>query len=223
MSIPIVPAIIPDYEIDVIASARKLRFSHELHLDVVDGNFVFHTSWPFTMYGTRKPLSVKTHTDAFTLEVDLMTTKPIPAAREWIEAGADMLVFHIETVDLASFKDFVEFAPKEVSVGVSFHGDTPTEAVFPYLEYADYVQVMGIHTIGVQGQPFDEEVFTKIETIRSKSPDMLISVDGAVNRETAPRLMKAGVNRLIVGSAIVFQPDWEAAYNELNQTVNGAM
>lgn len=222
--IPIIPAIIPISRAELIELTQALQFSHELHLDLVDGIFVGTASWPFAATAMRDELlSMKPHTDAFTLEVDLMVTDPIPLARQLIEAGADMLVFHIETVDLASFNDFVLHVPKDVSVGVSFNGATTVEAVLPYLLKADYVQVMGIHTIGVQGQPFDEAVFSKIRAIKEAAPDCVISVDGSVNESNAARLVKAGANRLIVGSAIVKQADMAAAYESLSVAVYEAM
>ncbi len=217
--IPIVPAIIPKSEEEVVALTKTLTFPKEFHLDVVDGKFVQNISWPYKPSG--EPIAIKPHTDKYTLEVDLMVENPIKAAREWIKAGADMLVFHIETVDLASFVDFVEHVGN-VSVGVSFHGDTPTEALFPYLTHADYVQIMGIHTIGLQGQPFDERVFEKIEIIHRKFPNIAISVDGSVNKNTIARLEKAGVDRVIVGSAIVGQENPYSAYETLRACVNEA-
>jgi ribulose-phosphate 3-epimerase len=218
--IPIVPAVIPKDAAEVIAMTKALSFSHEFHLDLVDGKFVEAICWPFEPLG--EAMAVKPHTDKYTLEVDLMVENPIKAAREWVKAGADMLVFHIETVDLASFVDFVDHADKSVTVGVSFHGDTTIDALLPYLPHADYVQVMGIHTIGSQGQPFDETTFDKIKKIRSEFPHLPISIDGSVNKETIRRLAKAGVDRLIVGSAIVKQDDPEAAYHELCAVVNEA-
>jgi ribulose-phosphate 3-epimerase len=213
MSTPIVPAVIPKTEQQLVEMTKLLRFSHEIHVDVTDGKFVPAASWPFISGG--EAIAIKPHTDAYTLEVDLMVENPIPVAREWIRAGADMLVFHIETIDIASFNDFVMHAPKGVTVGISFSGDTPVEAVFPYLEYAEYVQIMGIHTIGSQGQPFDESVFARIEAVRVEKPDILISVDGAVGVATIPKLLSVGVDRFIVGSAIVGQEDPEAAYHTL--------
>lgn len=218
--IPIVPAVIPKDAAEVVAMTKALAFSHEFHLDLVDGKFVEAACWPFEPLG--EAMAVKPHTDKYTLEVDLMVQNPIKVAREWIKAGADMLVFHIETVDLASFIDFVEHTDRSITVGVSFHGNTTVDALFPYAAHADYVQIMGIHTIGSQGQPFDESTFDKIKTIRSEFPHLPISVDGSVNKETIARLAKAGVDRLIVGSAIVKQADLEAAYHELCAVVNEA-
>jgi ribulose-phosphate 3-epimerase len=221
MSIPIVPAVIPKSESEVIEMTKLLRFSHEFHLDVVDGKFVQSVCWPYSPEG--EPLSVKAHTDSYTLEVDLMVEQPTVAAKQWVKAGADMLIFHIETIDLASFEDLVTYdIPRTVSVGVSFNGDTPIESLFPYMEHADYIQVMGIHTIGLQGQPFAEVTFEKIRRLKEKFPHVPISVDGSVNETTIARLAKAGVDRLIVGSAIVKQEDKEAAYKKLRALVDEA-
>ena len=216
--IPLVPAVIPSSEAELIAMTKTLSFSHEFHLDVVDGKFVEAVCWPFEPLG--EAIAVKPHTDKYTLEVDLMVSNPIGAAKEWIKAGADMLVFHIESVDLASFVDFVQHTDNAVTVGVSFSGETSFEALLPYVPYADYVQIMAIHTIGSQGQPFDERTFDTIKKIRAEFPHLPISVDGSVNKDTIARLVKAGVDRLIVGSAIVKQEDPEAAYHELCAIVN---
>jgi ribulose-phosphate 3-epimerase len=215
--VPIVPAVIPRSEAEVRAMTTTLSFSKEFHLDLVDGVFVPSSSWPFEPAGN--PLGVKPFTDKFTLEVDLMVARPYAAAKAWIEAGADMLVFHMETTDLGSFNDFVEHTPG-VSVGISLHGNTPMEAFLPYVSCADYVQLMGIHTIGLQGQPFDEEVFEKIALVKVHYPNKMISIDGSVNSETIPKLIEAGVDRLIVGSAIVKQLDPYAAYQALQTLVN---
>lgn len=219
MSIPVVPAIIPRSENEVIEMTKTLRFSHELHVDVVDGKFVSSACWPYQPDG--EPLAVKAHTDSYTLEVDLMVENPTVAAKEWVRAGADMLVFHIETIDLSSFIDCVTYdLPRDVSVGVSFSGDTPIESLFPYLPHADYVQIMGIHTIGLQGQSFEEVTFEKIKRIKKEFPHVPVGVDGSVNESTITRLAKAGVDRLVVGSAIVGQEDKEAAYEKLRALVD---
>lgn len=216
MSIPIVPAVIPQSLQAAINATTLFHFSHEIHVDVIDGKFVPATSWPYEPIG--EALALKPHTDAYTLEVDLMVEKPFAAAQSWEAAGADMLVFHVETIDLKSFKDFIAYSG--ITVGISFHGDTRIESVLPYIEIADYVQVMGIHTIGAQGQPFLEETFSKIERIKTEFPNKMISVDGSVNHHTIKRLVKAGADRLIVGSAIIGQEDPTAAYQKLQALVN---
>lgn len=190
---------------------KTLAFSHEIHLDVVDGVFVPFTSWPYL--GEGNPLETKAHTDPFTLEVDLMVVKPFEAARLWESAGADMVVFHVETIDEASLVDFVQHT--SMSVGISLHGETQIESLLPYLTHVDYVQLMGITQIGQQGQPFDLAVLDKISYIQKKAPQLPISVDGSVGEDTIDRLLQAGVDRFIVGSAIVKQENPLAAYQAL--------
>ena len=215
-TVPIVPALIPTSANDVREFARQLTFVHEIHIDVVDGDFVPTVSWP--LEPADSPLAVKPYTDAFTLEVDLMMTNPIPAARAWEQAGADMIVFHVETVDVDSLADFCKHSM--ASVGVAFHGETPVSAIIPHLLYVDYIQVMGIDTIGAQGQPFSDRTLEKIKTLKAQYPQVMLSVDGSVNKQTIKQIVKAGADRLIVGSAISKAADMSVAYKELVSLVN---
>lgn len=212
---PIVPAIIPTSREEVIKFSQLLNFSKEIQLDLVDGKFVQAVCWPYEPIG--EPLSVKSFLDGYTLEIDLMVEEPIKAANEWIVAGADMVVFHIETLPLEVFKNFV--TGTDVSVGASAHGDTTLETLITYCEYADYIQLMGIKEVGAQGQPFDETVIDKIIALKKLFPYKSITIDGSVNKNTIEKLRKAGADRFIVGSAIVQQTNPEAAYKELGQLV----
>jgi ribulose-phosphate 3-epimerase len=213
MNIPIVPAIIPDSAADVRSRAKQLAFSPEIHIDVVDGKFVPYRSWPYSPPGD--PREVKNDTDRFTLEVDLMVADPLFAAEAWLAAGADMLVFHIETLAVEELEAFAKTA--RVSIGVSALNDTPLEALSPYLACADYVQVMGIAAIGAQGRPFDERALARLARLKAEAPTRLVSVDGGVNRATVKRLVAAGAERLVAGSAIIAAALPEAAARELRE------
>ena len=212
----VVPAIIPESKEAVLSYAKDLAFSRELQLDLVDGKFVSSVCWPYQPIGD--PVSVKHLLDVYTLEVDLMVEEPLPAAREWIKAGADMLVFHVETVSLEAFIAFSE--QTDVSLGVSAHGDTPLEKLIEYAKHADYIQLMGIYEIGAQGLPFYEPTLDKVRELRKMFPDMMISVDGSVNKDTIVRLKEAGIDRFVCGSAIVKQPDPKAAHAALVALIN---
>lgn len=215
--IPIVPAVIPRNKEELLELADRLLFSREFHLDLVDGEFVPTVSWPFRPVGD--PLEVKTALDRYSLEVDLMVTDPIAVAKNWLKAGADALVFHVETIGEEAFRNFADNT-EEASVGVSAHGDTKLETLLAYAEAADYVQLMGIREIGAQGQPFDEAVLDKIKSVKDRFPEMEVTVDGSVNKDTIKRLAEAGADRFICGSAIVKQPDPEAAYRQLLSLIN---
>lgn len=214
--IPIVPAFIPQSEDDAIANLQSLRFCPEVHLDVVDGKFTDTAAWPYEPVG--KPIAIKAYADQFSLEVDLMVEDPLVAAVDWVTAGADRLVFHVETISVENFQNFVAFT--HVSVGISAHGDTPMETLLEYVAHADFVQLMGIHEIGAQGQPFDDAVLEKIAAVHEAYPEKSITVDGSVNEETITSLKQAGADRFVVGSAIVKQPDPSVAYKALSLLIN---
>lgn len=214
--VPIIPAVIPHSQAEVCSFAETLTFSPEFHLDLVDGKFVPARSWPYEPVGN--PMAVKAALDVYTLEVDLMVADPLVAAKEWVKAGADMLVFHVETVSLEAFIVFTE--QTRVSVGVSAHGDTPLETLAAYAAHADYIQLMGIHTIGAQGLPFDETVLEKIATLKQQFPLLSITVDGSVNADTIGRLVEAGADRFICGSAIVKQENPAEAHAALSALIN---
>lgn len=196
---PIIPAIIPTSYKDLVLQVTKLRGLPEVHVDVIDGIFAPATSWPYhdqadvtTAYELLAP---------FSLEVDLMVAKPLPAAKAWLKAGADQLVFHIETISVEAFKQFTFECP--VSVGVSCSNSTPLQLLYPYLPFTDYVQCMGIATIGSQGQPFDESVLERLKQIQIKFPKLSLSIDGSINETTVPLLKDLKLSRYIVGSAIM--------------------
>lgn len=212
MARPIVPAIIPTTAEAVREFCERMAFSLELHLDVVDGQFVPFSSWPYEPVGD--PDEVKSFTDTFTLEVDLMVAKPLSVAHAWCAAGADMLVFHVETIALNDLKEFID-THGDLTIGVSALNDTPYEVLKPYAAVADYIQVMGIAKIGAQGQPFDERSLTRIAQLKQDLPDHMVSVDGSVNKATLPRLAQSRADRFIAGSVLFAASDPAAVHGEL--------
>lgn len=213
ISSPIVPAIIPQSLVDLEEQLSRLGVVPEVHLDVVDGMFVPFTSWPYN--SADDVPSSKVLLEAYTLEVDLMVNEPLKVASKWIINGADRLVFHSETISLIAFTQFV--ATTRVTVGIAASNDTSFEELEPYLAVADFVQVMGIAHIGVQGQPFDERALTRLLTLSNLYPRLPRSLDGSVNAGTLPDLMKLSLDRYIMGSAVMAAPDPHDAYLEFSK------
>lgn len=209
----VIPAIIPQNVTHLAEALRTVAFAHEVHIDVVDGQFVSSVSWPYDPPG--QPIAQQSMLAHHTVEVDLMVADPLPAAAAWVAAGAQMVVFHVETITPKAFADFAA-TYDAVTVGVSALNDTSWDTVVPYLEVADYVQVMGIAAIGAQGAAFDVRVLERIALLANQYPSMAVSVDGSVNTETIPRLVEAGANRFVAGSAIMHAADPQAAYQELH-------
>lgn len=214
---PIIPALIPNSVANMSHFLTQLGSVPEVHIDVVDGIFVPYKSWPYLEAAEVFNVSeVHRLFKAYTLEVDLMVTKPIIAAKQWIEAGADMLVFHIETVSAEALQAFSE--EYNVTIGVSAVNDTLYEDLKPYLKIADYVQVMGIDKIGAQGQPLDDRGLSRVQLIRNDFPRLPISFDGSVNSSTLHTLASLKLERYIMGSAITKAANPRLAYQQFTAT-----
>jgi ribulose-phosphate 3-epimerase len=209
----IVPAVIPqsfDHLRDALLSVSS--FAHEVQVDIVDGRFVPFTSWPYR--GSGSVMLLKEFSDDFILEVDLMIQDPMSALPLYIDAGVKKVVVHLESVtDLTAIR--MHQAKHGYMLGLSVTNDTPLTVLTDVLKPTDYVQLMGIRKIGSQGQPFDEEVLSRIKILRSAYPKMTISIDGSVNQNTIARLREAGANRFVSGSAIFDAPDPRVAYEAL--------
>jgi ribulose-phosphate 3-epimerase len=215
ISSPIIPAIIPQSFDDLVVQVQKLLGVPEVHIDVVDGIFVPSISWPYL----GDPDVTRAHDvlAPFSLEVDLMVSKPLPAARNWLTAGADQLLFHIETISVETLKEFTDNCG--ITVGVALSNSTSLEVLYPYIPLVDYVQFMGIARIGSQGQQFDESVLERIRLFREKYPNVPVAIDGSVNQTTLPKLRSLGLSRLIIGSAIMGAENPKAAYLELTKYI----
>lgn len=212
----IIPALIPADEQSLRENLRSLRFAHEIQIDVVDGQFVDYHSWPYEPAGAVQ--SIVSDIASHTIEVDLMVADPLAAAETWLAAGAQMLVFHVESVSFSDLERFLAGCDG-VSVGISALNDTPEEVLYAYAPLADYIQVMGIAQIGAQGAPFDERVLGRVARLQHDLPHLSISIDGSVNETTLPRLVSAGIDRFVVGSALLTAPDREERFEQLESLV----
>lgn len=208
----IAPAIIPRSRADLEMKLALVAFAPRVQIDVVDHSFNDQASWPYVPPG--RPSDVKDHLKLTTVEVDLMAEEAVTAGREWLLNGAKALVFHLENltdpeaaVDLR--KDF------DLELGFAIGNDTPLEYLYPHIEQIDFVQLMGIGNIGLQGQPFDPRVLGRIATLRHLYPNLVISIDGGVNADTIRELQAAGANRFVVGSAILQAKQPEQSYRHL--------
>lgn len=229
----------PDSHDDLLAKAERVRGLVPLaQIDIMDGVFVPSKSWPYTSGGVKKDAHFVAltqqdegmpHWEELDYEIDLMIAEPEIHIDEWLPLGASRLIFHIEAI-----KDFEQFfahdifkegardinGEKVVEVGLAIDPGTTLEMLLPHVSKIDFVQCMGIAKIGYQGQPFDERVLLHINKLRTKYPNLKISVDGGVNLESAPLLRAAGANRLVAGSAIFGADDAALAIREFKKVLN---
>ena len=176
-----------------------------LHFDVMDGLFV-----PNISIGIPVLKSLRKATDMF-LDVHLMIDRPHRYVKEFCDAGADLVVFHIEAdepQDILSAIETVKSCGKKV--GLSLKPKTPAETIIPYLEMLDLVLVMTVEP-GFGGQSFMEEMCPKLHWLREHCrPGTVLQVDGGINRRTIAAAAAAGADCFVAGSAIFGKEDYAA-------------
>ncbi len=210
----VIPALLPSSASALRSDLASLSFVHEVQVDVVDGVYVPPVSWPYQPSGD--PKEVTDALQPYSFEVDLMVADQVKAAQAWAAQGAQTIIFHVPGVDVSTVVAFADAHPA-VSVAVAATATTPVAEIVAFLPYIDMVQLMGIASIGAQGQPFDERTLERIAQLRAKSPEVLISIDGSMNEETIPRARAAGADRFAVGSALLTAPDRLEQYQKLER------
>jgi len=213
----VIPAIIPE-SFDELKDKLSLvsDFVSSVQIDVIDGDFAPPITWPYTL-GDEFPEDHLPFKDDLNLEIDLLVSEPGSAIDGWIEAGAKAIIIHMETTeDALLLGESVKEAG--VKVGFSINPSTKNEVLDEVVGIADFVQFMGNDKIGYQGVELDENVYEKIKDFKKKHPKVKISVDIGVNFKTAPKLIKAGVKKLVSGSTIYESEDLEEAVKKLKES-----
>jgi ribulose-phosphate 3-epimerase len=227
--IDIIPAILPKNYEDLKNKISLVRgVVPVVQIDLCDGIFVSSKTWPFLTGGGNDDNFLKILNEQegmpfwedIDFELDLMVADAVPNFDIYTKLGPKRIVFHIEAVEnLEDFRDFLEgmdvYIRDAIEIGVAINTNTPIEQIFPLVNLVDFVQCMGIEQIGFQGQKFDEKVLAQIKILKEKFPDLIITVDGGVNFETIPELVKAGASRLVIGSTIFKSEDIRETINEL--------
>ncbi len=216
-----VPAVLPSLLMcDFGHLEREIRRLEDagasaLHLDVMDGHFV-----PNLSFGLPLVESIRSITN-LPLDVHLMIANPADYVTRYVEAGANMVSFHIEVTDEAP-KLLEQIRTSGAAAGIVLNPPTPVEQVLPVLEHCDFALVMSVMP-GFGGQKFDPVALEKIQTIRSSANDsLLIEVDGGVNDETIQNCVRAGTDLLVAGSAITGGDDYKASFQQLTDLAQAA-
>ena len=202
----IIPAVLGESYAQVERQLKVLEGHTDwVHLDVTDGRFTPATSWPLNLSGSGALENLKFLDGKTKIEVHLMVEEPEAMIADWAEVADRIIIHHEATDQIGEILDAL--TPRAVAVGVALLLPTPLEKLTPYLAKINCVQLMSIDEIGAQGHPFAERVMGKVKHLRLLSPSVTIQVDGGVNLETAPLALAAGVDQLVVGSAIWQTPN----------------
>ena len=168
-----------------------------IHVDVMDGHFV-----PNLTIGPMVVKALRPHT-AKPLDVHLMISPATPFLEAFAEAGADIMTVHPEAgPHIHRTVQAIRKLGKRA--GVSLNPATPAKMLDYVLEEVDLVLVMSVNP-GFGGQSFIESQLRKVEAIR-KQIDKLgkaidLEVDGGVDQDNAKRIIEAGADVLVAGTA----------------------
>ncbi|MBM3509203.1 MAG: ribulose-phosphate 3-epimerase [Alphaproteobacteria bacterium] len=168
-----------------------------VHFDVMDGHFV-----PNITIGPAVIKALRPHSK-LVFDVHLMIAPVDPYVAAFVDAGADLITVHAEAgPHLHRTLQLVR--AQGVKAGVSLNPATPPEAIASVVAEVDLILVMSVNP-GFGGQQFIPGQIAKIETIRAmidKSGRAVeLEVDGGVTAENAARLIAAGADVLVAGTA----------------------
>lgn len=181
----------------------------ELHIDLMDGHFVPNMSFsPAVVAMANEAVSLP-------LNVHLMMTNPDRYVDAFCDAGADVLLVHIEP-EFDHADTLKRIREKGVKPGIVLNPDTELDAVEPVLDLVDEVLFMTVFP-GFGGQSFLPNALPRIQKLRGAFPELDIAVDGGLNRDTCRQCVDHGANVFDVGSYLFKQPDMAAEIQALRQ------
>lgn len=212
--IQIVPAIIAKDFQEISEKIKKIEsYVKWAQLDVMDGAFVNNLTWPYAERGKNSSSDLKKLKTNLNLEAHLMINNPEEVIDDWINSGVKRIIFHYEATD--KHQEILDKIKKAgLEVGLAINPETLLETIDNFIEKLDLVLIMTVNP-GFGGQGFLNESVDKIKQLRENYKDVKIEVDGGINLETAPRVIKAGANILAVGTAIFKSENIEKTIKEL--------
>ncbi|NCD07923.1 MAG: ribulose-phosphate 3-epimerase [Negativicutes bacterium] len=184
-----------------------------VHIDVMDGNFVPNLTFGAPIVKKIRPVS------KLFFDCHLMVNNPEKYIDDFFDAGADMIVVHVETTNHLH-RLVQSIHEKGIKAGVALNPATPLNTVEEILPYIDMVLLMSVNP-GFGGQKFIPTSLKKIERLRemvdSGGHEVLIQVDGGINEETGKLVRDAGADVLVAGSYIYGAADCAAAIANLKK------
>ncbi len=174
-----------------------------LHIDVMDGHFVPNI--------TLGPMIVKSLRDKSKMFFDahLMIENPDDYVKEFVDSGCDMIVVHYETCTHIH-RTIQNIKSYNIKAGVAINPGTSIELIKPILQDVDMVLVMTVNP-GFGGQSFIESTLDKIRDLRTlineKNLNVDIQVDGGIKPDNVKKVVDAGANIIVAGSAIFGSDD----------------
>jgi len=178
-----------------------------LHMDVMDGNWVINRTITF---GPALIKSVRERVGpAVFIDCHLMITNAEETWEQYANAGADMVIAHIEAVE--DFPKLIsDLHGSGVQSGCVINPDTPIDGLIPFLPELDLVLVMSV-VPGKGGQSFIPEVEGKVRSLREAIDSQIenggretkLMIDGGIKDYNAALVSEWGIDIAVVGSGLI--------------------
>ena len=169
-----------------------------VHLDIMDGVFVPNISYGFPVVEAIASAAEKP------MDVHLMIVQPEKYIERFARIGVSMLSFHLNATENPA-QVLTDIHQKDMKAGLVINPDIPVESLFPYLHQCDFVLLMSVFA-GFGGQKFIESTYDRIRTLKAEIDrqglDVKIEIDGGVCPDNAKKLIEAGAEILVAGSAV---------------------
>ena len=180
-----------------------------LHLDIMDGHFV-----PTITFGPMIIQAVRKITECH-LETHLMIENPHNSLDQYIKAGSDTIIIHLEASN-NPLRDIMYIRENNVRAGIAINPDTNEKLLHPLLNFIDYILIMSVFP-GRGGQAFISETLNKMKNIVTMREDrkITIGVDGGVNMDTISSVFDTKIDVAIVGSGLFSANNIISRYREL--------
>ena len=185
-----------------------------LHVDIMDGHFV-----PNITIGPQSVKAIRECT-RLPLDVHLMISDPEKYVDDFIRAGADNITIHLE-IEKDIRVLIRQIKSQKISCGIALKPGTSFESVKAFLPEIDLLLVMTVEP-GFGGQRFMDEMIPKIQEARAYidrdglSAD--VEVDGGINLMTIEKVVRAGANVLVAGSAVYGAANISKAISDIRST-----
>ena len=195
------PSILGADPLNISGSIESLQNNFDwLHLDIMDGHFVRNLSFgPDFSRALRKK-----YPDAF-IDAHLMTDNLETVLPLFINSGASSITVHAETEPHLLHATLSAIKNAGIKAGIALCPPTPVMQVAPVLDMADLVLVMSV-TPGFGGQKFIESSLEKVRELASIRAAMkhnyVIEIDGGINENNITRVILAGCDVVVMGSAV---------------------